>query len=108
MRLDISLRARLNGANTAITLSLLPEHTFDSLEAAWVALVRARNRAPTSRRSSLDDAGRDREALLRRAGVAEGTTLAGAHPRCAPRARAHNRRLAAASRRISAATTTRR
>ena len=71
------LRARLNGANTAITLSLLPEHTFDSLEAAWVALVRARPRAYVQTIVASMMPAAIAEALLRRAGVAEGTTLAG-------------------------------
>ena len=70
------LRSRLDGADTGVTLSLLPEHTFDSLEAAWVALVRARPRAfiQTIVASMMPAA--IAEALLRRAGIAEGTTLA--------------------------------
>ncbi|HEX5215627.1 MAG TPA: NAD(P)/FAD-dependent oxidoreductase [Vicinamibacterales bacterium] len=71
------LRARLEGAAVGMTLSLLPEHSFDSLEAAWVALLRARPRAfiHTIVASMMPAA--IAEALLRRAGIAEGTTLAG-------------------------------
>ena len=70
------LRARRGGAEPELRASFLPAHTFESLEAAWIATTRERSRVLVRTVLAELMPAAMASALLRRASIDDETTLA--------------------------------